>query len=224
MTLGPYGAAGEWMNIRKFKGAKKIEILNPIEEATDEKLQWPRFAEDGTQLGIDVKAKRKDIIKIVYKYFKVPEISMDELLQEVYVAILHKNYTRSAHNPTKSSFGHYVYMVANNVCINLVHKKKRFERERDSIDTPYGQDDDRTLLDTVDAEENKDDFHSHLENIEGYFRNIGMWDIARYIRAARSGAPPDIIREAMSWGGRKITTKTIRDMRSQMMDYATAVS
>jgi len=212
------------MNIRRFKGIKKVKILNEPIIDPGEKLQWPRCAEDGTSLGIDVEAKRKDIIKIVYKHFKVPEISMNELLQEVFVAILHKNYTRSAHNPKKSSFGHYVFMVANNVCINLVHKKKRFEKEKESIDAPVGQDDDRTLLDTVDIEEDRDDFHAHLEDIEGHFRNIGMWDIARYIRATRSGAPPDVIREAMSWGGRKITTKVIRDMRSQMIDYAPAIS
>jgi hypothetical protein len=212
------------MNIQRLKGVQKIKIQDEPTSDPDEKLQWPRFTEDGVSLGIDVEAKRKDIIKIVYKYFKVPEISMNELLQEVFLAILHKNYTRSAHNPKKSSFGHYVFMVANNVCINLVHKKKRFEKEKDSIDAPVGQDDDRTLLDTIDANEDKDEFHNHLENIEEYFRNIGLWDIARYIRATRSGAPPDVIREAMSWGGRKITTKVIRDMRNQMMGYATAVN
>lgn len=212
------------MDTRKFKGFQKIKVSNgPIEDPPDEKLQWPRYSEDGTPLGVDVEAKRKDIIKIVYKYFKVPEISMDELLQEVYVAILHKNCTRSAHNPKKSSFGHYIFMVANNVCINLVHKKKRFERERNSIDAPYNQDDDRTLLDTVEYENTDDNFGDQLEDIETYFRNIGLRDLARYIRATRSGAPPDIIREAMSWGGRKITTKIIRDMRNQMIDHASSV-
>src|SRR5271157_2306728 len=136
--------------------AKVIQISRkPLKKAPD-KLPWPRNAEDGTPLGIDVVAKEKDVIKLVHKFFKVEGISMEELKQEVYVAIIHKNYTRSAHDPRKSSFGHYVYMITDNVCKNLIHRKKRYDRERDSIDSSYDENDDRTLLDTVDIEELQD--------------------------------------------------------------------
>lgn len=203
--------------VRKVKVAKK-----PVRKF--ERLPWPRQDEDGTELGVDVADKREDIVKIVYKFFKVPGISMEELLQEVFLAIIHKNHTRSAHDPRKSSFGHYVYMVARNVCINLVHRKKRFERERDSIDAPHSCDDSRTLLDVIEpviAEED-DRFHDKMDEVEIHFRKQGMWDLARYVRAARSGAPPDVIREAMTWGDRKVTTKTIRDIRNQVRNLATS--
>jgi hypothetical protein len=111
-------------------------------------------------------------------------------------------------------------MVANNVCINLVHRKRRYDKEKDSIDAPYGHDDQRTLLDVYDvaADEPKDPMSEHMEDVEELLRKRGMWDLARYIRAARSGASSDVIREALSWGNRKVSSKTIRDIRSQVQD------
>ncbi len=134
----------------------------PVPEGA-RRLPWPRTSEDGrTPLGIDVVAKRTDIVKIVHKYFRVSEVPMDELLQEVFLAIIHKNFGRSAHNPEKSSFGHYVYMVANNVCINLVHRKRRFANERESLDAPASPGDSRTLMDTVEAAPPPQDHASEL--------------------------------------------------------------
>ena len=202
------------------------------------RLPWPRRKVDEDtgkdsvdkegmpiQLGVDVSAKRKDIVKIVHKYFRVPGIPMDELLQEVFLTIVHKNHGRSAHDPTKSSFGHYVWMVANNVCINLVHRKKRFEREKDSLDAPNGSDDRRTLMDTVEAPEPPEDpFNERMEEIEFLMRSRGMWDLARYVRVARSGASSSVVREALSWGGREVTNKTIRDLRHRLQEAVDTIA
>lgn len=206
-----------------IKRVRKVKIAKKPARNLD-KLPWPRRDTDGTQLGVDVADKREDIIKIVYKFFKVPGISMEELLQEVFLAIIHKNHTRSAHDPRKSSFGHYIYMVARNVCINLVHRKKRFEREKESLDAPQSCDDSRTLLDVIEPyeDDDEDQFHDLMDEVEIQFRKQGMWDLARYVRAARSGASPDVIREALTWGNRKVTTKTIRDIRNQVRNFATA--
>ena len=190
-----------------------------------ERLPWPRTERDeetGALIprGIDVVAKRKDVIKIVYKYFRVPGVTMDELLQEVFLAIIHKNHGKSAHNPSKSSFGHYVFMVANNVCINLVHRKKRFDREQDSIDTNFRADDDRSFLETHEVPEEERDtaFSDRMEEIESVMRQEGMWDLARYIRTARSGASSDVIREALSFGDRRVTNKNMREIRHQVRE------
>lgn len=186
------------------------------------RLPWPRNAEDGTPLGVDVVAKRMDIIKIVHKYFRVPEVPMEELLQEVFLAIIHKNHSASANDPRKSSFGHYVYMVGDRIAISLVHRKRRFANERESLDAPIGHDDSRTLIDTIDSPVESDDPSSALaEEVEGEMRRLGMWDEARYVRAVRTGHSPDIVREALTFGGRKVTTKTVRDWRAQIRDYMT---
>lgn len=195
-----------------------IKVPGKLKKAPSQRLLWPRCADDNkTPLGVDVNAKRQDIIKIVHKFFKVIGIPMEELLQEVYLAIIHKNYSKSAHDPRKSSFGHYVYMIANNVCVNLVHKKKRYDRERDSIDSQMHPDDERSILDTVEMEEvESDDIDDQMEEAEQIFRKRGSWEVARYIRAIRCGVSPDVIREALSWGSRKISNKHIRDIRLQI--------
>jgi DNA-directed RNA polymerase specialized sigma24 family protein len=197
----------------------KVES-SPVKKPA-ERFPWPRKAPDDEKvdLGVDVVAKQTDITKIVHKYFRVPDYPMEELMQEVFLAIIHKNYTRSAHDPRKSSFGHYVYMVADHVCVNIVHRKRRYEKERESLDAPLHDDDNKTLLDSVEApEEENDPMEWKLEEIELTARRNGMTDIARYIHATRSGASPEVIREALSWGGRKITTKCIRDIRMQIRD------
>lgn len=191
-------------------------------KAPPEKLPWPRLASDDrtTPLGVDVRDKLQDITKIVHKYFRVADVPMEELLQEVFAAIIHKNHTKSAHDPRKSSFGHYVYMIANNVCINLVHRKRRYDKERDSLDAPSGFDDSRTLLDVVDSAVTlghaADPIHDCMCDVEDIMRRRGQRDLARYVRAVRSGASPDVIREALTWGDRKISNKVIRDFRLQI--------
>lgn len=205
--------------------SKKVKT----KKAPSVRLPWPRKSVAGVDkngknmpvvdVGIDLKLKRPDIIKLVHKFFHVEGVSMEDLLQEVYVAIAHKNHAPSAHNPNKSSFGHYVYMVANNVCINLVHKSKRYDKERESIDVPQGGEDGRSLLETVAAD--VPDHNCSLEQMAEFelqMRRAGKWEHARYVTAVRSGASPEVIREALTWGDRKVSSKTIRDIRNQVRD------
>lgn len=204
-----------------------VRIIKSKEKApksAPEKFPWPRFAEDGhTPLGVDVKTKKDDIIKIVHKFFRIKDFSMEDLLQEVFLTILHKNTTKSAHDPRKSSFGHYIFMIANNVCVNLVYKKNRYDKEQNSIDAPMfgnpiSSHDSKTIAETYEDEVDKEniDFSSNLEKIEEVLRCQGCWELARYMRMVRSGASPDIIREALSHKTKKYTHKNIRDIRSQL--------
>lgn len=205
---------------------KVIKVPGKPFKSPPVRLPWPRNSEPDPQgkvvaLGVDVVAKSEDIKKIIGKFFRVEGVSMEELQQEVFVAIIHKNTTKSAHDPRKSSFGHYVYMVANNVCINLVHKGKRHDKERDSLDAPHGHDDNRTLLDCIEApgpEQDAEAILDRMEAFESHMRRSGCWDQARYVRAVRSGASPEVVREALSWGSRKVSSKTIRDIRNQVRE------
>jgi DNA-directed RNA polymerase specialized sigma24 family protein len=194
---------------------RTIKIKGSPTKKPIQKLPWPRWAEDGTPIGIDVEAKRQDIVKLTYKYYRVPGVTMDELLQEVFLAILHKNHGNSAHDPRKSSFGHYVCMIANNVCINFANKRKRLDRERESIDT--SDHDDKIFLESYEPPvDESDTFDVNMADVELKMREDGQWELARYLRMARSGFKPDVVREAMTWGSRRITTKYIRDLRDQI--------
>lgn len=207
------------MSVFATKRVRVVKTSSKPAKAPPDRLPWPRVAPDDptVSLGVDVKGKMQDINKIVYKYFRVADVPMEELMQEVFVAIVHKNYTRSAHDPRKSSFGHYVYMIANNVCINLVHRKKRYDKERESLDAPSSANDSRTLLDVLDtAPIDTDDLADQIEEIEHIMRRRGHRDLARYVRAVRSGANPEVIREALSWDNHHISSKSIRDFRLQI--------
>lgn len=195
------------------------------------RLPWPRMSEpeegkEQVALGVDVQAKRKDIIKIVYKYFKVKEVSMDELLQEVFLAILHKNGTRSAHDPRKSSFGHYVYLVANNVCINIVNKRKKYEHDRSISEPAKSADDTRTLLDSYESKQvsdnetdGNDQVKENILEIESKLRLLGKWDLARYVRVVGMGSNPEIVREALTFGNKKVTKREIREKRKEIREF-----
>ena len=204
------------------KRVRVIKTSSKPLKAPPERFPWPRVAPDDltVDLGVDVKAKIPDIQKLVHKFFRVADVPMEELLQEVYVAIIHKNHTRSAHDPRKSSFGHYVFMISNNVCINLVNRKKRYDKERDSLDAPSGADDSRTLLDVMGSamshDYEDDPVYDYMRDVEETMRRRGQRDLARYMRAVRSGASPDVIREALTWGDHKMSNKIIRDFRTQI--------
>ncbi len=197
---------------KKPKKPKKIIQKHP----------WPRLSndEDKVPLGVDVVAKMNDIKKIVHKFFKVKDITMDELLQEVYISIINKNYLNSAHDPRKSSFGHYVYMVANNVCKNIVQKEKRHDKEKDSLDYSYSKDG-KTILEVVeDPEQNpgKKDINDYMNQVENILYKKGLRDHARYIRSVKYGSDPEVIRMALSFGSRNYTSKAIRELRHEIKD------
>jgi len=169
-------------------------------------------------MGINVEQKMEDIKKIVYKYFHVPNIPMDDLVQEVYVAILHKNNGKSAHNPTKSSFGHYVYMVANNVSTNMVNRNRRKFGNTLSLD--YVSSDEKPMIESITYEMNMMD-SSHVDSIEKSLMEMGEWELARYVRSVRSGAKQADIRRAMSYNGivmDKIKIRKIRSRISKMLE------
>lgn len=199
---------------------QEIEIEGTL-KSRPERLPWPRRCpnDPNVELGVDVVKKEKDIKKLVHKFFKVKDYPMDELIQDVFTAILNKNYTRSAHDPRKSSFGHYVYMVANNVCIGIHHKRKRYEKEGDSIDIARNNDEDgKTIEETYCVSVEETEETPILNEFEILARMNGEREVARYIRAVKSGASAEVVREAMSFGGKKFTNKDIRDLRYRISE------
>lgn len=110
-------------------------------------LPWPRNSEGSpsVELGIDITARRKDIIQIAHKYMSKKghpkEVPVEDILQEVFLAIALRNRTRSAHDPRKSSFSHYVWIISNNVCCNLACRFKASTRiPQANLEPIYGMD------------------------------------------------------------------------------------
>ena len=103
------------------RGALKSPEPDADEPAS---LPWPRLADDGvTPLGIDLKVKHHDVLKLVRKRCRFEGLDPDDLLQEVYAAILRKNLTASAWDARRAGFGKYVVMVGRNTALHMLEKK-----------------------------------------------------------------------------------------------------
>jgi len=72
-----------------------------------------------------------DMVKILGAkvMFRVPASLRAEVMQEICLALLHKQGTDSAYDPAQSSPATYLIMVANNVISNMKPKQKRLGRE-----------------------------------------------------------------------------------------------
>jgi DNA-directed RNA polymerase specialized sigma24 family protein len=88
-------------------------------------------------LPFDMAVWYPDVVKIVaYKYrTKVGRCELEDLTQEVCVALQHKNLegSGSAYNKDLSSPSHYIFMVANGVYVNT-YKKNKFNTSAESLD------------------------------------------------------------------------------------------
>ncbi len=107
-------------------------------------LQWPRCAEDGTPLGVDLSRTWPEIEGYVRRYCRAPwGHDMRDVLQEVALVISRRNHMPSAHDPRKSNLRRYIYMVGKCVCANMANVA------RDHI--PQEPIDEERLLDTGEA-------------------------------------------------------------------------
>lgn len=86
--------------------------------------------------GIDLAKRGHEVAKLVFKGYgkQIFQEGLDsqDVLQEVYKGILIRNNGKGAFDPGRSSFSHYVYLVARCVLANL----KRRDRKRTAHETP----------------------------------------------------------------------------------------
>jgi hypothetical protein len=117
-----------------------------------QRLPWPRCADDGTPLGIDVSLKAKDIQRLVTAGFAKAcrRIALDDLVQQTYEAILRRNQMPSAFDPRQGSFGHYVHLVAGCQLANMLEAARRHPlvSERAPEEDEHG----KALVEKVDPE------------------------------------------------------------------------
>lgn len=109
---------------REYRALKKAGNYEPAPRAPH--LPWPRCAEDGTQLGVDLSSAASEVREVVRKYFRAPPgFEIDDYCQEVCVRIAARNHMPSAHDPRKSSLRHYIYMMANATGANMANSDAR---------------------------------------------------------------------------------------------------
>lgn len=93
-------------------------------------LSWPRRAADGTPLGVDLATPRaagkpkayEEVKSLVLAALQKRPAKVDPLdvVQSVAITILRRNKLPSAYDPRKCSFGHYVWLVTQNVVSHML--------------------------------------------------------------------------------------------------------
>jgi DNA-directed RNA polymerase specialized sigma24 family protein len=95
---------------------------------------WEIFSQAPVVKGIDLTKRGHEVRKILIARFgawiKSGGYDPEDVLQEVYAGILTRNQGKCPFDETKSSFGHYVFMVCKGVLSNYHRKnKKRSDNE-----------------------------------------------------------------------------------------------
>lgn len=88
-------------------------------------LPWPRAADDGTPLGIDLAALHLDVRRIVLSKFHVEGVDREDLVATVIAAIARRNRLPSAYDPRRASLSKYVYTVAKCQAANLANDARK---------------------------------------------------------------------------------------------------
>lgn len=87
-----------------------------------------------SNLGIDIQKRGTEVRKLLMAGFggtiQKNGWDVEDLLQEVYLGILTRNKGACPWDESKSSFGHYVYMVCRCVVANYGRKQGRIRREQ----------------------------------------------------------------------------------------------
>lgn len=84
-------------------------------------------------VGFDITARAHEVRKLLFKLFQY-HISRggfdpEEVVQEVMLALTIRNQGKCPFDATKSSFGHYVYIVISGTLANMARKSKRKSKE-----------------------------------------------------------------------------------------------
>jgi DNA-directed RNA polymerase specialized sigma24 family protein len=105
-------------------------------------------------VGIDLENRADEVMKLLFagfgKWIARSGYDAQEVLQEVYKALLVRNQGKCPWTPEKSSFGHYVHMVCRCVMSNL-HRKKRRQESREQIGVPVWKNGNRVQVDLADS-------------------------------------------------------------------------
>jgi DNA-directed RNA polymerase specialized sigma24 family protein len=149
----------------------------------------------------------------------------EDVLQEIYQGLLIRNNGTCPFDPSKSSFGHYVYMVADCVINNHYRKTaRRREVEQVGVSTPSG--DSFEVLDLSEASE-KVDFGKNLTHYDSglgtvlsklheLLLDVGVTDTDVYVQTAallHDGLSHDLIAQSLDVPKSRLS-KVIKTLRA----------
>jgi DNA-directed RNA polymerase specialized sigma24 family protein len=158
-----------YFGVRKISDLPIFSIFRDIEEYRNEQLA--EFENEASSIeevkggdvktGFNIADKKKDIERIFYAFYAkraVAEgLSVEDLLQQVFIGLISRNTKRGAWNPARGSFGSYIHLVIGSVYRNFRKKEiSRGMKERLEVPKNYTESttsdsdflDDKILLDS----------------------------------------------------------------------------
>ena len=125
--------------LQDIKDYKDQKLSNLEFTSTEEGNEPRRIKEDTGERGFSIEEKKKDVERIFYAYYAkraVAEgLSVEDLLQQVFIGLISRNTKSGAWNPSRGSFGNYIHLVIGSVYRNF--RKKEISRGmREKLYTP----------------------------------------------------------------------------------------
>lgn len=87
-----------------------------------------------TAPGIDLKKYHEDVRRLVRSKCRFPTLDPDDLLQEVYLAILKKNISKPW-DPTRAAMSKFIVLVAGSTALHML-QARRFRPEAQAEEAP----------------------------------------------------------------------------------------
>lgn len=147
-------------------------------------LKRPSKGKSAPTLGIDLERRGHEVVKLLFKGFghriQREGYDPDDVLQEVYKGLLVRNAGKCPWNPTKSSFGHYVYMVCRCVLSNY-HRKQSRRRSVEQLGAFGYQDGHKTV---VDAGSDKA-LYPEVPQTDDTEPSLALWDIHNHLTQSK---------------------------------------
>lgn len=121
-------------------------------------------------MGIDLRNRSGEVAKLLFAGFGRRIYSMgydpEDVLQEVYKGLLIRNRGKCPWDITKSSFGHYVHMVAGCILSNYQRRQQRIRSMEQVGMLGYGDDGDLKSVDAADACASRVECASYLDTTD----------------------------------------------------------
>lgn len=152
-------------------------LTEPVPDLTEVWASWSPAPRRPRSIGIDLGKRHQEVRRLVSKGFgakiRASGYSFEDVLQEVYLGLQVRNRGKCPFDPAKSSFGHYVWMVAECVIRNHHRKAQRISVESAGLKGVDGE-----LEDVADS------------SVLGSVGNQGVYDLVQGVLGTMSSARP----------------------------------
>ncbi len=131
-SMQPSSGSGSVLDLFGIKESNVVSVGTSGQKQNQNQKPQTKPSADGSQLGIDLVNRAHEVKKLLYAGFGSRIVAMgydpEDVLQDVYKGLLARNMGKCPWDASKSSFGHYVYMVCGCILSNYHRKYNRINQ------------------------------------------------------------------------------------------------